>query len=193
VEISQFTKVTAVDCNLCGECVSACKPEALSITKCKWGNYLPAVIAAALFAIALYLGNATELPTIDVKWNDESVVPTEQLETFEMTGMRSVKCFGSSMAFKAKLERIPGVYGVKTFVKHGRVVISYLPSQTDQEKIEGAVFTPTKFRISSPDASVEKVKVITIRTENMHDKLDPNYLGMRIREAGKQYYGLETE
>lgn len=193
VEISKFTKVTAVDCNLCGECVSACKPEALSITKRKWGIYLPAGIAAVLFAIALYLGNATELPTIDVKWNDETVVPTEQLKTFEMTGMRSVKCFGSSMAFKAKLERIPGVYGVKTFVKHGRVVISYNPAQTEQEKIEGAVFTPTKFRINSPEASVEKVKVITIRTENMHDKLDPNYLGMRIRETGKKFYGLETE
>lgn len=193
VEISNFTKVTAVDCNLCGECVSACKTEALTITKKRWGIYLPAGIAAILFAIALYLGNATELPTIDIKWNDPTVVPTEQLESFEMSGMRSVKCFGSSMAFKAKLERIPGVYGVKTFVKHGNVVISYNPAQTDEEKIKGVVFTPTKFRINSPDPSVEQVKVITIRAEKMYDKLDPNYLGMRIRATGKQYYGLETE
>lgn len=193
VNIHDFTKVTAVDCNLCGECVNACVTDALTITKKKWGIYLPAVIAGVLFAIALYLGNATELPTIDMKWNDPAKVPTEQLKSFEMTGMRSVKCYGSSMAFKAKLERIPGVYGVKTFVKHGNVVISYNPDQTNQETIQGVVFTPTKFRINSPAADVQQVKVITIRTENMHDKLDPNYLGMRIRATGKKYYGLETE
>lgn len=193
VEIGQFTRVSAPDCNLCGECVSSCRQEALSITKKKCGIYLPGIIAIALFAIALYLGNTTELPTIDVKWNDTKVVPTEQLQSFEMTGMRSVKCYGSSMAFKAKLQRIPGVYGVKTFVKHSRVVISYNPAQTSQEAIQAAVYTPTKFRISSPAKGVTKVKMITIRTENMYDKLDPNYLGMQFRNSGRKYYGLETE
>lgn len=193
INISDYTRVTAVDCNLCGECVSACNKDALTISSRKWGIYLPSIIAIALFGIAIYLGNTTELPTIDVKWNNPEVTPTEQLESFEMEGMYSVKCFGSSMAFKAKLERIPGVYGVKTFVKHGKVVIYYDSQKTDQETIKSAVFTPTKFRISSPDSSVEKVKVVTIFTENMHDKLDPNYLGLRIRETQKGYYGLETE
>ena len=27
----------------------------------------------------------------------------------------------------------------------------------------------------------------------MHDKLDPNYLGMQFRNSGKNYFGLETE
>lgn len=193
IDLSQVSKVTSVDCTLCGECVASCKQDALTITKKKCGIYLPAIIAALLFGVALYLGNTTELPTIDIKWNDTTMVPDDQLQTFEMTGMRSVKCYGSSMAFKAKLERIPGVYGVKTFVKHSRVVISYNPAQTSEEAIQAAVYTPTKFRISSPGKDVSKVKVITIRTENMYDKLDPNYLGMQFRNSGRKYYGLETE
>lgn len=193
IDLSQVNKVTSVDCTLCGECVSVCKQDALTITKKRWGLYIPGIIAVVLFALALYFGNTTELPTIDVKWNDPTVVSTEQLQSFDMTGMRSVKCYGSSMAFKAKLERIPGVYGVKTFVKHHRVSISYNPAQTSEEKIQAAVYTPTKFRISSPDKSVTKVKTITLRTENMYDKLDPNYLGMQFRNTGRKYYGLETE
>lgn len=196
ISITEFSKVSAVDCNLCGECVSSCRQDALTITKKKCGIYLPAIIAVLLFGIALYLGNATELPTIDMKWNiteEKVIVPDDQLQSFEMTGMRSVKCFGSSMAFKARLERIPGVYGVKTFVKHGRVVISYDPSVTSEDAVKAAVYTPTKFRISSPEQGVTAVKMITIRTENMYDKMDPNYLGLQIRNSGRKYYGLETE
>jgi len=194
-------KVTCVDCSLCGECATVCNKEAITITKKSWGRWIPGFIVAALFFIALWLGSTTELPTIDIKWNttvDENgvenvIVPADSLVSFDMTGMRSVKCYGSSMAFKAKLQRIPGVYGVKTFVKHGRVTIFYDPSTVTPEKIQESVYTPTKFRISDPEEGTEQIKVITVRTENMYDKLDPNYLGMQFRNAGRRYYGLETE
>ena len=194
-------KVTCVDCSLCGECVSACNMGALSVTRRKWGRWIPGFIAATLFFIALWIGSTTELPTIDVRWNktvDEAgvetvIVPDEALADFDMTGMRSVKCYGSSMAFKAKLQRIQGVYGVKTFVKHGRVTIYYDPSAVTPEAIQEAVYTPTKFRISDPEPGTEMVKVITIRTENMYDKLDPNYLGMQFRNTGKSIFGVDSE
>jgi len=186
-------KVSCVDCSLCGECVSACNTDALHITKKGNGMWISALIAAALFCAALYLGSHTELPTIDMKWNDTEKVADEALEQFDMTGMRSVKCYGSSMAFKAKLERIPGVYGVKTFVKHGRVTIYYDPSAVTEDDIQKAVYTPTKFRISDVGEGAQQIKAITLRVENMYDRLDPNYLGMQIRNSGRKYYGLETE
>ncbi len=192
IEIVKMAKVNAVDCNLCGECVAACDKDALTITKKRWGKFLPAAIVVVLFFFALWLGNQYELPTIDVKWNTEQIEGVS-LEEVEVTGLTSVKCYGSSMAFKARLERIQGVYGVKTFVKHHRVLISFNPAQITEEAIRKAIFVPSTFRVNSPETDVTQVKIITIRTENMHDKLDVNYLGMQFRNTGKRIYGIASE
>ncbi len=98
------------------------------------------------------------------------------------------------MAFKAKLEKIEGTCGVKTFVGKHRVVISYDPTVTSEEKILEEIFVPSKFRVNSPDpASTGRVKVVTIRTEKMTDKMDLNYLGLRMRQSDKKIFGLESE
>ena len=163
---------------------------------------LPAAIAVVLVAVGFWAGDKYELPTINVTWGLEQtmedgtvkqLVDPSALETMEMTGLRSVKCYGSSMAFKAKLEKIRGVYGVKTFVAHHRAEITYDPSVTTPEQIQESVFTPSKFRVNTPDpAVVDSVKMVTIRTENMYDKLDLNFLGLQMRLTDKKIYGLES-
>ena len=50
----------------------------------------------------------------------------------------------------------------------------------------------SKFKIASPPAG-STIKVITIRTENMTERMDLNYLGMQFRNESKGYYGLESE
>lgn len=50
----------------------------------------------------------------------------------------------------------------------------------------------SKFKIATPPAGAT-IKVITIHTENMYDRMDPNYLGMQLRLTNKGYYGLEAE
>ena len=98
------------------------------------------------------------------------------------------------MAFKAKLEKVPGVYGVKTYVKRHSADILYDPAKTDPDKIQEAIYVPSKFRVQTPDpAAVDTLKIVTIRTEGMYDKMDINYLGMQMRLTGKKIYGLETE
>lgn len=49
-----------------------------------------------------------------------------------------------------------------------------------------------KFKIASPPAG-STIKVIIIRTENMTERMDLNYLGMQFRNEAKGYYGLESE
>lgn len=201
--------VNAVDCTLCGECTVVCPMDAIHTGVCVKGSrnlgnvLLPAIIAVLLVAFGFWAGDKYELPTINVTWGIEEtledgtvkqLVDPSALETMEMTGLRSVKCYGSSMAFKAKLEKIRGVYGVKTFVAHHRAVITYDPSVTTSEKIQESVFTPSKFRVNTPDpAATDSIKVVTIRTENMYDKLDLNYLGLQMRLTEKKIYGLESE
>lgn len=201
--------VNAVDCTLCGECTAVCPVDAIHTGVCVkggrnvWNVLAPAVIALVLMGIGLWAGGKYELPTINVTWGIEQtledgtvkqLVDPSSLKTLEMEGLRSVKCYGSSMAFKAKLEKIRGVHGVKTFVSHHRAVITYDPAATTPEIIQESVFTPSKFRVNTPDmASVDSIKVVTIRTENMYDKLDLNYLGLQMRLTDKKIYGLESE
>ena len=201
--------VKAVDCTLCGECTAVCPVDAIHTGVCVkggrnvWNVLAPAVIALVLMGIGLWAGGKYELPTINVTWGIEQtleggtvkqLVDPSSLKTLEMEGLRSVKCYGSSMAFKAKLEKIRGVHGVKTFVSHHRAVITYDPAATTPEIIQESVFTPSKFRVNTPDmATVDSIKVVTIRTENRYDKLDLNYLGLQMRLTDKKIYGLESE
>ena len=186
--------VDSVDCTLCGECVTACNTGALQVgitgrMKGKLWNIVPAVLTIALIVFGIWAGGKFELPTIDLKWGE-----AEQLETVTVEGLRSVKCYGSSMAFKAKLEKIQGVHGVKVFVKRHAADILYNPAQTNPDKIQEAIFVPSKFRIQTPDHNAcDSLKVVVIRTEGMYDKMDINYLGMQMRLTGKKLYGLETE
>ena len=210
IDIKSFHagKVNHVDCTLCGECVAACSTGALNIGLCKpskskvW-KFVPAVLTVVLIAFGMWAGGKFELPTIDMKWGIENVaedgtvtklVDESTLQTMSLEGLRSVKCYGSSMTFKAKLEKIPGVHGVKTYVKRHSADILYDPAKTDPDKIQEAVFVPSKFRVATPDHNeVPELKIVTIRTEGMYDKMDINYLGMQMRLTGKRIYGLETE
>ena len=201
-------RVESVDCTLCGECVAACTTGVLKIganrtKQAKGWKYVPAVLAVALIAFGMWAGGRFELPTIDMKWGIETVaedgtvtqlVDPSTLKTFTVEGLRSVKCYGSSMTFKAKLEKVPGVHGVRTYVNRHSADILYDPARTSEEKIQEAIYQPTKFRVATPDhKAVETLKVVTIRTEKMYDKMDINYLGMQMRLSGKKIYGLESE
>lgn len=201
-------RLDSVDCTLCGECVAACPTEALHIGACQkkksgFGKYLPAVLTVILIALGMWTGNRFELPTIDEQWGVESVaedgtvtqlIDPETLAETRIDGLRSVKCYGSSMAFKAKLQKIPGIYGVKTFVNHHYAIVTYDPAKITPEKILENIYVPSKFRVNTPDPSVvDSVKIMTIRTEKMYDKLDLNYLGLQMRLSGRKIYGLTSE
>ena len=199
IDVPSFDgKVYSVDCTLCGECIASCPHGALSVgvrknsdgKHCKFAKYLPAVLTVVALAIAIVIGGKFEVPTIDEKWGIE---PGMKLETVKVEGLKSVKCFGSSMTFKAKMEKVPGVHGVKTFVGSHTVVVTYDANVIDAEKVESLIFVPSKFRVNSLEpGQYDSLKCVTIRTEKMFDKLDLNYLGLQMRLTEKKIYGLES-
>lgn len=201
-------RVESVDCTLCGECVAVCTSGSLKFgvsrnKQEKFWKYVPAALTVALVAFGMWAGGRFELPTIDMKWGLETVaedgtvirtLDPDDLQTLTIEGLRSVKCYGSSMTFKAQVEKVTGVHGVKTFVNRHSVEILYDPAKTTPEKIQEAIYTPAKFKVNTPDHKVtEFLKVVTIRTERMYDKLDISTLGTQMKLTGRKIYGLESE
>jgi len=194
IDMTKVNTVKEVDCNLCGECVEACNTGALTMTKKKWGKWLPGIIAIVLFLCALWIGNTLEIPTVEETWGIEEMQGNtkDSLKTFKMVGLTSVKCFSSSTAFKNKLTRVKGVHGVKTFVKHHEAVITYDPTTTTENDIREAVFVPSSFKVQDPPMDLEKLKIVTIRTEGMNAASDLNMLGLKFRHTDYKVYGVES-
>lgn len=204
-------RVNHVDCTLCGECAAACRNGALYVgmrsggSNAPWRKLVPALLAIVICAAAIIAGRQIEIPTINESWGIEGyaadssriqLVDPSKLETMEIENLTSVKCYGSSMAFKARMQKVRGVHGVKTFVKSHRVVISYDPSVTTPEKITEEVYVPSRCRVESPSwRECPQVKVSTIRTEKMFNTQDLNNLANQFRFAYKELgvFGLDSE
>ncbi len=190
IPIHDDAKVKHVDCTLCGQCISSCATGALQInghTACRW---VPGLLAVALFGMALWLGTTLELPTIDEKWGDYE--KAEQLQTYQMEGLQTIKCFGSSKAFAAKMQSVPGVYGVRTFVRRHGIEVTYDPAVTDTLKIQAAIFTPTLRKYATPDESVPMLEVVKLGVEGLHDRMDMVYFGMVLQRI-EGVYGFTAE
>lgn len=190
ISVNQLDSVKYIDCTLCCDCISACPKNALTVNSKRGLWILIPVFALLLVVAGVVIGNRWEMPAIDLTWGNYDKHKTE---TIEIGGLRSVKCYGSSVNFSKKIQNIPGIYGVKTYVKDHRVEILYNPAEISAVKIESTIYNPVKFKISQPGKDVEKIKVLTLYTENMTDPLDVNYLGMQFREIDPKYYGLESE
>ena len=191
-------KINHVDCTLCGECVAACANKALNvgIKENKVGKFrkvVPALLAVALTLFGIWAGGKIELPTIDMKWNTEDVA-SENLQTTTFDNLRTLKCYGSAMTFKAKMEKVPGVHGVKVFVTRQSADILYNAEATSPEKIREAIYIPSRCKVQQLDPSVTtSLKTVVIRTEGMYEKGDLDNLGAMLKETGRKIYWLESE
>ena len=191
-------KINHVDCTLCGECIAACANKALNvgIKENKVGKFrkvVPALLAVALTLFGIWAGGKIELPTIDMKWNTEDVA-SENLQTTTFDNLRTLKCYGSAMTFKAKMEKVPGVHGVKVFVTRQSADILYNAEATSPEKIREAIYIPSRCKVQQLDPSVTtSLKTVVIRTEGMYEKGDLDNLGAMLKETGRKIYWLESE
>lgn len=191
-------RINHVDCNLCGECAAACANKALNIgirqnKVSKWRKVIPAALTVILIAFGIWAGGKIELPTIDVRWNTEGIAP-ENLQTTTFDGLRTLKCYGSAMTFKAKMEKVNGVHGVQVFVRKQSADILYDSSVTSPEKIREAIYIPSRCKVQQLDpAQTRSLAVKTIRTEGMYEKGDLDNLAALLRETGRKIYWLESE
>lgn len=189
IDVSGVEKVTHVDCHLCGDCVAMCPEEgALSINKRKL-TWLPLAAIVVLVGIALYLSSVVEIPTINERWGDKELLKTAR--EFNMTGLTSIKCFGSSSSFATQMKSVPGVLGVETFVKHHSVKVFYDPATIDEAGIKKAIFTPVSGLLNYPQPSLSEVSVLEAGINNFFDTNDENFLLEKLRSE-KGILGMST-
>ncbi len=191
IDIASVEKVKHVDCNLCGDCLLVCPVKStLTINKQPKLKRLPVIAIILLVVGGIYLGTIFEVPTIDLKWADSEVI--DEATTFSMSGLKNVKCYGSSMAFANKMKGVDGVYGVATYVKHHKVKIYYDDSILSEEKLQEKLFTPQKKPIKALAKEANTVYGVTLKLENFFDSYDFNYLSYLL--SGKtNAVGLLTE
>ncbi|MDX9773093.1 MAG: 4Fe-4S binding protein [Bacteroidales bacterium] len=174
IDVASMKKVTHTDCTLCGDCLNVCpEKDTLQINRrnMKW---LPAVVLGVLIVIGIAAGTLFELPTINQKWGTPEQI--KSAGEFEMSGLKNIKCFGSSTAFANQMRRIDGIYGVSTFVASHTVHILYDTSLFNDEKLQEMIFTPVKRVIEPVAKEVDSLVCYTITIDKFFDPLDATYL-----------------
>lgn len=181
IDVAAVETVKHVDCNLCGDCLLACSVNnTLTINKKKSLKWLPVFAVVTLVIFGLIMGKVWEIPTIDLKWSDKEEMV--DAEIFSQSGLKNIKCYGSSMAFANKMKQVDGVYGVATFVKHNRVKLYYNAEKLNEEKIQELLFTPQKKPVKLLAKGVETVYGISLKLENFFDSFDFSYLSILIQQ-----------
>ena len=145
----RMTTVTHSDCNLCTDCVYACPlKNALTISRKKKTFDEVSCARRPWFCssdLSLGASRSFELTTIAERWGGFDSVKT--LRTFEMYGLKNVKCYGSSMSVKQKLATVHGIYGLDAYASSHSVRVYYNPAEISEAGVRSSLFTPTKQKV----------------------------------------------
>lgn len=190
IDVANMEKVTHTDCTLCGDCLYACpEKNTLQINRrnMKW---LPAVVLGTLIVLGLLAGTLFELPTIDQKWGTPEQI--EKAKVFEMSGLKNIKCFGSSTAFANQMRKVSGIYGVSTYVASHTVHILYDTAVFNDEKLQKLIFIPEKRIIKPVAKEYDSVAYYTVTLDKFFDPLDATYLQYLLQQK-TEACGFQSE
>jgi polyferredoxin len=190
IKVAEENEVKHVDCNLCGDCIHVCPEKgALTINR-KGKKFLPAAAVVIMVSLGFIAGKSFELPTISEFWGEKS--QREQMAEYTRSGLKNVKCYGSSVAFSNVIKKVTGVTGVTTFVRTNTVKILYSPELTDTIKIQQAIFTPVSVLVRKPGVEITSFARFSALIDNFFDPMDASYL-QQLLAMNKDIYGFTTE
>ena len=190
IDVASQETVKHIDCNMCGDCINVCpEKDTLAINR-KGKKWLPAIILVVLVAIGIVVGKTFEVPTIAEYWGDIST--KEKMSIYEQSGLKNIKCFGSSSSFANNMRTINGVTGVATYVGTHTVKIWYNPSIIDSLGVKKAIFVPVKILIKEPAAENDSLVVYHLKIDNFFDPYDTYYLTELLKQD-ESIYGFITE
>ena len=190
ISISKFEQVNHIDCTLCSDCIHAC-PDTKSLTMNKKDKlkYLAPIATVVLILLSLGAAYNFEFTTISERWGDFD--KTEVIAVYKQTGLKNVKCYGSSMALKSQLENIDGISGLDTYAKSHSVTIYYDPKVISEKKVKKSLFTPTKMEVRKIKDGIDSLAQWEVGIYGLFDLYDFNNLFYTLKED-EGVYGFET-
>ena len=152
--------------------------------------HLAPVTVIVLIALSLGVASKVEFTTIAEKWGHPS--DSNKLAMYEQTGLKNVKCYGSSMSLKNSLVKVDGIYGLDTYAKSHTVKIYYDPSVISESKVKESLFTPIKQEIRRfKPGTIDSLSVWEAGVYGLFDVIDFNNLFYTLRED-EGVFGFET-
>jgi copper chaperone CopZ len=165
-----MASVRHIDCTLCSDCVYACPlKNTLTVNNKPQHKYLAPVSVLVLIASGLIAASVAEFTTISLRWGNAPGTPA----VLTQTGMKSITCYGSSMALAGTLENIEGIVGVDTYAKSHRVKVYYDSSAISEKEVRAALFSSSKIEIRRVQlAPNEQIGVFDIGILHLFDAVD---------------------
>lgn len=193
LKISNSDKVADVDCHLCGDCVASCpEKNTLKLASVKTFKYktkdihsqnrlwIPAAIVVVLVITGLSFASKVHIPTISLMWGDKEQINDAGI--FDLQGLTSIKCFGSSMSFANHMKEVPGIMGIETYVGNHSVRVWYDKAKLSADDIKMAIFSPVVSIFTALDNDIKEVSVCEFAIDHFFDPNDANFLGIRFRQ-----------
>ncbi|MBI5727195.1 MAG: 4Fe-4S binding protein [Ignavibacteriales bacterium] len=182
INISATETVRHIDCNLCSDCVHSCPlKQVITIKRKKSLKHLAPVAVVVLIAVSLAMASFFEFTTVSLRWGKQPA----QVQVYSRTGIKTIKCYGSSMSLAGSLEGIPGVYGVDTYAKSHSVKIYYDSKIISEQEVQSALFTPAKTELYKLSVgSSEQIGVLEIGINGFFDAVDFNNLSSLLNKTG---------
>jgi hypothetical protein len=176
---------------LCTDCIWACdKGKAIAINQNPNLSLLPAVIVILLLAVGFWAGDNFEFKTFEVRWGEFEKLPAHQV--YEQSGLKSVKCYGSSVALYRKLKDIHGIYGLDTYAGTNSVKIYYNLVEIKEIEIKKILFQPARYKVRNfPPAGIDSLSIQISEVGNLFDAID-NYNLLNLFSQHTGIYGFET-
>lgn len=173
IKVSESGPVNHIDCHLCCDCIVQCpEKDVLKINRRKM-RWMPAMAVVVLTVAAIIFASFTEIPTINERWGTKDQM--EHASVYTMSGLKNIKCYGSSMSFAEQMKDVNGVLGVETFVGSHSVKVLYDPSVINEEQVRQAIFTPSKLILNDPLAG-DHIGLVSLKIQNYFDSYDEYYL-----------------
>lgn len=191
IHVSEFDKVNHIDCTLCTDCVYSCPlKNTLSVNKKGNFKFLAPVAVVVLIALSLFAASKFELTTISERWGKFKEIPN--IAMYQQSGLKNVKCYGSSMSLKGKLESVEGIYGLDTYARSHTVKVYYNPAEISEKKVKASLFTATKMEVKKLKGNnLDSLAMWEVGINGVFDLLDFNNLFYTLRED-QGVYGFET-